>query len=134
MKKAAAKIRKVARKPKGMLQVKRVYASVSADDGLRVLVDRLWPRGISKEKAKIDSWMKDVAPSDALRKRFHGHPERWQDFKTAYAKELAQDPADTCLEELRKQLGKSTVTLLYAARDEEHNNAVALKELLLRKK
>jgi len=134
MKKAAAKIRKVARKPKGMLQVKRVYASVSADDGLRVLVDRLWPRGISKEKAKIDSWMKDVAPSDTLRKRFHGHPERWQDFKTAYAKELAQDPADTCLEELRKQLGKSTVTLLYAARDEEHNNAVALKELLLRKK
>ena len=134
MKKAAAKIRKVARKPKGMLQVKRVYASVSADDGLRVLVDRLWPRGISKEKAKIDSWMKDVAPSDALRKRFHGHPERWQDFKTAYAKELVQDPAHTCLEELHKQLSKSTVTLLYAARDEEHNNAVALKELLLRKK
>jgi uncharacterized protein YeaO (DUF488 family) len=134
MKKVAAKTKKVARKPKHLLQVKRVYASASAVDGLRVLVDRLWPRGISKEKAKIHSWMKDVAPSDALRKRFHGHPEQWQDFKTAYAKELAQDPAHTCLEELRKQLDKSTVTLLYAARDEEHNNAVALKELLLRKK
>src|SRR5215470_1721721 len=134
MKTAAVKGRKVARRPKYVLQVKRVYAPASADDGMRVLVDRLWPRGISKEKAKIDLWMKDVAPSDALRKRFHGHPDQWRDFKTAYAKELAQDPAQSRVQELRKQLGKTTITLLYAARDEEHNNAVALKQLLPRKK
>ena len=113
------------------IKLKRVYEVAAASDGTRVLVDRLWPRGIAKAKAKIDLWLKDIAPSDALRKRFHGHPEDWDAFRKAYADELKQ--ADEAVKALRGQLRKGTVTLLYAARDEEHNNAVALKQWLERR-
>ena len=111
-------------------RLKRVYAPAEASDGLRVLVDRLWPRGISKDKARIDLWLKDIAPSDALRRRVHADPSAWDAFVLDYAHELAREPAHSAAEELRKQLRNGPVTLLYAARDEEHNNAVALKRLL----
>jgi len=114
------------------VRVKRVYDPAVADDGFRVLVDRLWPRGIAKEKARIDLWLKDVAPSDALRRRFHGHPAQWSEFVAAYARELAQEPAKAAAELLRERIRREPVTLLYAARDEVHNNAVALKEWLER--
>lgn len=112
--------------------IKRVYEPPAASDGLRVLVDRLWPRGISKDKAKIDLWLKDISPSDALRKEFHGHPEKWDEFVAAYAVELAQEPASAAAADLIARSKKSAVTLLYAARDEERNNAVALKNWLAR--
>jgi uncharacterized protein YeaO (DUF488 family) len=114
-------------------RVKRIYASAEAGDGLRVLVDRLWPRGISKDKARIDLWLKDVAPSDALRRRVHADPDAWDAFVLDYAHELAREPARGGAEELRKHLRKGAVTLLYAARNETHNNAVALKQLLERR-
>ena len=114
------------------IKLKRVYEAPAASDGTRVLVDRLWPRGIAKDKAKVDLWLKDIAPSDELRKRFHGHPEDWDDFRKAYAAELKE--AGEAVKELRGHLRKGPVTLLYAARDEEHNNAVALKQWLARRR
>jgi uncharacterized protein YeaO (DUF488 family) len=116
------------------LKVKRIYEAASASDGMRILVDRLWPRGVAKEKAKIDLWLKAIAPSDALRKRFHAKPEKWDAFLAAYAAELASEHAAAAAKELRRHSRKGTVTLLYAARDEAHNNAVALKALLTRKR
>jgi uncharacterized protein YeaO (DUF488 family) len=112
------------------LQLKRVYDAPAKSDGARVLVDRLWPRGIAKEKAKIDFWLKAIAPSDALRKKFHGHPEDWDDFTSAYALELKSAEAQAAVAEIETLLRKGPVTLLYAARDEAHNNAVALKAWL----
>jgi uncharacterized protein YeaO (DUF488 family) len=113
------------------IKLKRIYEAPAASDGVRILVDRLWPRGIAKAKAKVDLWLKEIAPSDALRKRFHGHPEDWDAFRKAYAAELKQ--AGTAVKELRGHLRKGPVTLLYAARDQEHNNAVALKQWLGRR-
>ena len=113
-------------------RVKRFYESASADDGFRVLVDRLWPRGISKEKAHINAWLKEIAPSDALRKKFHGQAETWTEFVAAYARELKEEPAKTAAAALRERVKHEPVTLLYAARDEDHNNAVALKDWLER--
>jgi uncharacterized protein YeaO (DUF488 family) len=110
------------------IKLKRVYVAPAANDGMRILVDRLWPRGIAKAKAKVDLWLKDIAPSDALRKRFHGHPEDWDGFRKAYAAELKQ--AGAAVKDLRGHLRKGPVTLLYAARDQEHNNAMALKQWL----
>lgn len=110
------------------LRVKRVYEPPGKADGFRVLVDRLWPRGLTKEKAKIDLWLKEIAPSNELRRRFHAKPELWQDFKKAYAQELKQ--AEEAAQIICEKLKTMPVTLLYAARDEEHNNAVALKEWL----
>ncbi|WP_431854843.1 DUF488 domain-containing protein [Azospirillum sp.] len=107
--------------------IKRVYDAPEAGDGVRILVDRLWPRGISKDKAGIDLWLKDIAPSDALRKRFHGHPEDWQEFRAAYAEELQGAAAQAAVAELRRLLDAGEVTLLYAAKDEARNNAVALR-------
>ena len=114
------------------IRMKRVYEAPAASDGTRILVDRLWPRGIAKAKAKVDLWLKEIAPSDKLRRRFHGHPEDWDEFRTAYAAELKQ--AKEAVKELRGHLRKGTVTLLYAARDEERNNAVALKQWLTRRR
>jgi len=111
-------------------RVKRVYAPAERGDGLRVLVDRLWPRGIAKEKARIDLWLKDVSPSGELRRRVHADPKAWDAFVLDYAHELAREPARSAADELRKRLRKGPVTLLYAARNAEHNNAVALKRLL----
>jgi uncharacterized protein YeaO (DUF488 family) len=111
-------------------KVKRVYAPPEAGDGYRVLVDRLWPRGIAKDKAGIDLWLKDISPSDDLRRRFHGEPSKWREFVAAYGRELAAEPARVAVATLRERAGREQVTLLYAARDEEHNNAVALKAWL----
>ncbi|MDK1374832.1 MULTISPECIES: DUF488 domain-containing protein [unclassified Sinorhizobium] len=114
------------------LTLKRIYEAPEASDGTRILVDRLWPRGIAKDKAGVDLWLKDIAPSDALRKRFHGKPDAWDEFCTAYAAELEDETAQAAVQELRKHLAKGPVTLLYAARNEERNNAVALKAWLER--
>ena len=112
------------------LALKRVYESPGIDDGARILVDRLWPRGIARDKARIDLWLKDIAPSDALRKRFHGKPEDWDAFRAAYFAELEGAAAQAAAKDLRDRLRQGPVTLLYAARNEQQNNAVALKEWL----
>jgi len=127
---ATKRIRKTVRG----FQIKRVYEPAAATDGLRVLVDRLWPRGIAKDKARIDQWLKDVAPSDALRRRFHGNPAKWEEFVAAYGRELASEPALAAVASLHGMARKQPVTFLYAARDQTRNNAVALKKLLERTK
>jgi uncharacterized protein YeaO (DUF488 family) len=112
------------------LRIKRIYEPTDAADGFRVLVDRLWPRGLARERAKIDLWLKEIAPSDTLRRRFHGDPSAWDHFKTAYYAELEQAPAQSAVHELIDRLTRGPITLLFAARDESRNNAVALKEWL----
>jgi uncharacterized protein YeaO (DUF488 family) len=119
-------------KAAGRFRIKRIYEPAGKDDGLRVLVDRLWPRGVAKQKAHIDLWLRDLAPSDALRRMVHADPAKWDEFVKAYGRELKQAPAQTALAELRKLPRSRPVTLLYAARDEVHNNAVALKRWLER--
>ncbi len=114
--------------------VKRAYELASADDGLRVLVDRLWPRGVTKAKAKIDSWPKDMAPSDKLRRMVHGDPSKWDAFVKAYARELKEEPAKSAFADLRAQAKKQHTTLIYAARDEIHNHAVLLQRWLERRR
>lgn len=110
------------------MKIKRVYEPIEETDGYRVLVDRLWPRGISKAKAQIDLWLKSVAPSNELRKWFGHDPERFAEFSEQYRTELAESGA---LDELRSVIKEHPIaTLLYAAHDEEHNNAVVLQELL----
>jgi DNA-3-methyladenine glycosylase len=110
------------------LQIKRVYEQPSLSDGYRVLVDRLWPRGVSKEAAKLDEWCKDVAPSNELRQWFGHQPERFEEFSKRYRAELADNPAIQELKDLIKN--KSTVTLVYSAHDETHNQAVVLQGVL----
>jgi len=112
------------------LRIKRVYEPRDTADGVRVLVDRLWPRGLSRERAKINLWLKEIAPSDALRRRFHRDPTTWGDFKTAYYAELEEAPGQSAAHDLLERLTQGPVTLLYAARDEDRNNAVVLKEWL----
>ncbi len=119
-------------KPAAGVRLKRVYAPADAGDGLRVLVDRLWPRGLTKEKARIDLWLKEIAPSNALRRFVHGDPSQWDEFVAAYGRELASEPAKSAAATLREKLRAGPVTLLYAARNESHNNAVALKDWLER--
>jgi len=111
-----------------MLRTKRIYEEPSADDGTRVLVDRLWPRGISKEEAKIDRWEKDLAPTNELRRWFGHDPAKWEEFLRRYRAELEGKEEE--LDRLRQEAGDATVTLLYAAKDEEQNNAVALKRYI----
>ena len=114
--------------------LKRVYDKPATADGTRILVDRLWPRGIAKDEAKVDLWLKDMAPSHDLRKRFHGKPEDWDAFRSAYFAELQSAAAQEAVKELRSHLRKGKVNLLYAARDEDHNNAVALLQWLKKRK
>ncbi len=116
--------------PPRRLRLKRVYEPAAPGDGVRVLVDRLWPRGLTRKKAAIDHWMKEVAPSPALRKWFGHDPDRWTEFKRRYMGELRQHK--DLLAELRKLNRQRTVTLLFGARDEEHNDAVVLREVLTR--
>ncbi len=111
-----------------MVKIKRIYDEPAPGDGRRVLIDRLWPRGISKDEAGIDEWLKEVAPSDELRKWFGHEPARWEEFRRRYREELKVH--GEILERLRSEARKGTVTLLFAARDAEHNNAVVLKEML----
>lgn len=110
------------------LQIKRVYAEPSEEDGKRILVDRLWPRGLTKEKAKVDLWLKDVAPSNDLRKWFGHEPEKWSEFQSRYKRELKTHPE--ALAVLRHEVAQGHVTLLYGARDREHNEAAVLQRLL----
>ena len=106
-------------------QVKRVYEAAAPEDGYRVLVDRIWPRGLTKEKAKIDLWLKDIAPSTAIRQWFKHDPHKWTEFQKRYFLELKQHTDYVELLQQRAQTAK--VTLLYAAKEEKYNNAVALK-------
>jgi len=111
--------------------VKRVYENPTRSDGTRVLVDRLWPRGLSKDRAAIDAWLRELAPSDALRKWFHQRPTAWVTFRRRYLKELSQPEAAAALEELyRLAHDRRQLTLLYASRNQQHNNATVLKDLL----
>src|SRR5437879_16204 len=111
------------------IKLKRAYDSPESTDGVRILVDRLWPRGVKKEDAAIDQWMKDIAPSDDLRKWFGHHPERWEEFCERYAEEVS--PHSEQLKQLRDLARKGQITLVYSAHDEVHNNAVALRNFLL---
>jgi uncharacterized protein YeaO (DUF488 family) len=112
-----------------MIKIKRIYEPAASDDGFRILVDRLWPRGLSKEKAKVDLWLKVIAPSDDLRKRFCHDPKKWEEFKSKYLKELeSKKELLNRIKQIEKE--KEIVTLLYSAKDEEHNNAVVLSTIL----
>ena len=109
---------------------KRVYDAAEAGDGYRVLIDRMWPRGVSRQRAQLDEWARELAPSSELRKWFHHDPERFDEFRSRYREELRE--RRPLLEELRRRARDGPVTLLYAARDREHNDAVVLEELLSR--
>src|SRR6476469_5022584 len=113
-----------------MIQLKRVYEAPSPTDGERILVDRLWPRGLTKKRAAVDLWLKDVAPSPELRKWFAHDPARWEQFQKRYGRELRQ--RKDAIRLLKQKVKKGMVTLVYAARDEEHNGALALKRHLQR--
>jgi uncharacterized protein YeaO (DUF488 family) len=111
--------------------VKRVYAKSVPGDGIRVLVDRLWPRGLSKERAAVHTWLRDLAPSDELRRWFHAYPQAWPLFRKRYLKELTQPEAADALEKLYRLANQpKKLTLLFASKNEEQNNAVVLKDLL----
>jgi uncharacterized protein YeaO (DUF488 family) len=112
------------------LKIKRVYEKPDKNDGRRILVDRLWPRGLTKEKAKVDLWLKDIAPSTELRKWFGHDPKKWRGFRRRYESELKRHAEQVAL--IKSKARQGAVTLLYAARDQEHNEAVVLKELLER--
>lgn len=110
------------------IKLKRIYDEPADNDGRRVLVDRIWPRGLSKDEAQLDEWMKDIAPSDQLRQDFHDDELSWGEFRNAYLEELKQCRNE--LEELIELCKENKVTLLYSSEDEEHNNAVVLKDYL----
>ncbi len=111
-----------------MLHIKRIYDEPGEEDGYRILVDRVWPRGISKEQLKADLWLKEVAPSNELRKWFNHDPAKWEEFKKRYRQELASNPALGQLKQIIKK--EQTVTLLFGATDTQHNQAAALQEFL----
>ncbi len=111
-----------------MVQIKRVYLDPSPGDGLRILVDRVWPRGLTKEKAKVDEWRKEWAPSTALRKWFAHDVAKWKTFRERYRTELKKTVDQSGLQDLARRAKGSTVTLVYSARDQAHNQAVVLKE------
>jgi uncharacterized protein YeaO (DUF488 family) len=111
--------------------VKRVYEAASSSDGVRVLVDRLWPRGLKKQDVAAKFWLRDLAPSDELRQWFHANPEGWRMFRKRYLKELACAEGSAAVKKLHHLAeGNGNLTLLYASRNQEHNNAIVLKELL----
>jgi uncharacterized protein YeaO (DUF488 family) len=113
------------------VRLKRAYVLPAKADGARVLVDRLWPRGVSKDAAKLKAWLKDVAPSNELRKWYHARPTQWPAFRKKYLEELAEPAALQALEELHRIASEaSTLTLVFASANETHNNATVLKELL----
>lgn len=114
------------------IRLKRIYDIPERADGLRILVDRLWPRGLSREDAAVDEWLRDIAPSSNLRRWFGHKPERWQEFQKRYSKELRIPAKKKMIASLREISRIATVTLLYAAKDEDQNNAVALAAFLKR--
>ncbi len=111
-----------------MIRLKRAYDPVEKSDGFRVLVERLWPRGLKKEAVPLDLWLKEIAPSPELRKWFGHDPAKWEQFRQRYWQELKDRPE--LVQQIRQQSRKGKVTLVYSAKDEEHNDAVALKEYL----
>ncbi|MEW6455893.1 MAG: DUF488 domain-containing protein [Acidobacteriota bacterium] len=111
-----------------MIRIKRIYNTPAEDDGFRILVDRLWPRGLNKERAKIDLWLKEIAPSNELRKWFSHNPKKWDEFKKRYFKEL--DSKKELVNLILKKAKEANITLLYGAKDEEFNNAMALKDYI----
>ncbi len=113
------------------IRIKRVYDEPTEEDGTRILVDRLWPRGLTKEKARVDLWLKEIAPTNDLRKWFAHDPARWPEFKTRYHAALKHSPEQMAL--LHQAIAKAPATLLYATKDTEHNEAVVLLELLSHK-
>lgn len=112
------------------VRLKRAYEPPSKEDGYRVLVERLWPRGVKKEALQLDDWLKDISPSPELRKWYGHELERWAEFQKRYAQELKQEPAHALLEKLVERARHGTVTLVFASKDEEHNSAVLLKREL----
>ena len=113
-----------------MIKIKRVYEKPEDEDGTRILVDRLCPRGLTKEKASIDLWLKDIAPSTELRKWFNHDPEKWNEFKKRYRAELSENKKAVAM--LKEKLTNGVVTLIFGAKDEEHNEALVLKEFFSR--
>ena len=113
-----------------MIRIKRVYEIPGARAGIRILVDRIWPRGCTKEQARLDAWRKEVAPSTALRTWFGHDPAKWLEFQTRYRKELSRPEQNRAIEDLARLAQAQTVTLLYGASDKEHNQAVVLKECI----
>ena len=111
------------------IQIKRAYDAPTSDDGYRVLVDRLWPRGVKKENLPYDLWLKTITPSPELRQWFHADPQHWQGFKTRYRAELDQNSQDVAM--LREKANVERVTLLYASKETEHNHAIVLRDYLL---
>ena len=120
------------RPPAANIRIKRAYEPAESGDGTRILIDRLWPRGVSKEDARLDDWLKEIAPSSDLRKWFGHDPQRWTEFQKRYREELKQH--EDMLRHLRELASEGTVTLVYGAKDEEHNDAVALRDMLLGRK
>ena len=110
------------------IQLKRIYEAGSKEDGYRILVDRLWPRGFTKEKAALDLWLKEIAPSNELRKWFGHDPDKWKEFQKKYRQELKQNKE--AVDILKDYIQKGNVTLLYAAKDEEHNEAQVIKDFI----
>ena len=116
--------------PGSTIRVKRIYLPAEREDGLRILVDRLWPRGVKKERARVDLWMKDIAPSHTLRTWYGHDPARWMAFRERYLAELQQPDRQTSVQKLLTLARQQPITLLFAARDEQRNHAVVLKEYL----
>ena len=110
------------------LHIKRIYEPKDDYDGMRILVDRLWPRGMSKRDAAVDIWLKDIAPSPALRRWFGHDPAKWTEFQRRYRNELEKNPS--AVEELKRQIGQADTTLLYAAKDVDHNHAIVLQRFM----
>jgi len=113
-----------------MIQLKRAYEPAEPSDGKRVLVDRVWPRGVSKEELRADRWDKDLGPSTALRKWFGHDPARWEEFQRRYREELRAPDKQTMIEQLAREAREGTLTLVYGARDTEHNQAVVLRSVI----
>ncbi len=111
-----------------MIKIKRIYDRASPEDGKRIYIDRLWPRGMKKEEVKIDEWLKEISPSDGLRKWFGHDPSKYEEFKRRYTKELEKH--SEIIERIRGEGKKGTVSLLFSAKDVEHNNATVLREIL----
>ncbi|MEO9308292.1 MAG: DUF488 family protein [Nitrososphaera sp.] len=112
-----------------MIKIKRIYEKYSADDGFRVLVDRLWPRGISKPHSHVDLWLKEIAPTNDLRKWFSHDAAKWKSFEIKYRKELQENILVETVKDLEKK--HHTITLLFSAKDEQHNNAIVLQRFML---
>ena len=111
-----------------MIRLKRIYEQSSNQDGIRVLVDKLWPRGLRKNEARIDIWFKEIAPDDELRKWFSHDPKKWEEFRKRYLKELKEN--EECVQKIIEKAKETDLTLLYAAKNERFNNAIVLKEYI----